>query len=164
MSRTYSWCGRCACLSLFVAGLLTLLAVGDVALGGQKKNNPAKSAQKAGDAQVIKELQATKVLLENANHDYKGHRASAVHHVIHAIHQLQHHKAHPNPASLTAHLSQPAFKEAQAASDAQLQQAMQNLTTIGAQIQTLGNAQHHQHAVKHVKSAIAEIQTALTIK
>src|SRR5438270_788929 len=119
-------CLKCLPAALLVAGLFALLASNEPVLGGQKKN-PAKAAVKAADTQIIQELAAVRKLLETANHDYQGHRAAAVHHVIHAAHLLQHHKHHPNPASLTAALSKqtvPGNKEAQAVSDAQLRQAM----------------------------------------
>ncbi len=105
------------------------------------------------------------MLLEKADHDYKGHRSAAVHEIMHAVHLLKHHKHHPNPAQHTAHLANPHYKkrEAQSFSDMQLNQAMQQLQLIGTQIQSLGNLPHHNHAQKALVKAIQELQTALKI-
>jgi hypothetical protein len=155
-----------AALCILIAGLIALLASNESALGGQKKN-PGKAAVKVADLQIVQALGETRKLLEAANHDYQGHRAAAVHQVMHAVHLLQHHKHHPNPANLTAALSKqtvPGNKEAQAASDAQLRQAITNLQVIGPQIQSISSGPHHQHAVQAVNKAITELQTALQIK
>lgn len=150
---------------MLAAGVLALLFANEAALGGQKKINPVKAAKKAADLQIVDDLHATRALLEKANHDYKGHRVAAVHHVMHAAHLLQHHKPHPNPQAHTGHLTKPHFRgnEPQPVSDAQLQQAKQNLQTIGAQINNLGNGVHHQKAHKAVQNAIQELDTALKI-
>lgn len=144
--------------ALLLAGLLGLLAGDDSAFGGQKKS---KGAQKATGAALIEGLNSAKVLLEKANHDYKGHRHEAVVHLIHAVHLLEHQKAHPKPE--VEHLKKPHWvKEPQPQSDMQLQEAQRQLLVIDGQW-SAGMAEHHQKAHKQVKSAIQEIGTALKI-
>lgn len=157
--------GRIASGLVLALGLVMLLLTHDAVLGGQKKNNPASAAKKTADMQLVDELHATRALLEKANHDYKGHRVAAVHHLMHAAHLLQHHKPHPNPEAHTAHLGKPHFRgnEPQPLSDQQLQQAAQQLHVISKQIQNLGNGDHHQKAHKAVRHAIQELHTALKI-
>jgi chromosome segregation ATPase len=105
-------------------------------------------------ATQIAELHQVATQLQNADHDYKGHRAKAVEEIHAAIKSLQpaghHHAQHA-----TAHKHN---KEAQAASDAQLQQAVKELAAIETQLPP------GSKAVASVQAAIGELNTALKIK
>ena len=118
-------------------------------------------------------LKSALVLLEGANHDYKGHRAKAVHAVHAAIHEIEHHgpKHVPTPPAVAAAkaaakasapktASVPPVHEAQAASDTQLVAAEQLLSKVFAELTTTGR---HPKAIGHVKIAVQELQVALKI-
>lgn len=161
MSRTYLWkTGLALSLALLLAGGLAPSAVAGGKGKGKNKVNAATVAT------IVGELNQTKGLLAMARHDYQGHRVAAVHHIMHAMHLLEHHKLYPNPASQTANLSggTKGTKEQQAVSDSQLAQAITQLQTISNQIQQLpGNHNHHQHALKEVHKAINQLKTALNV-
>src|SRR5262249_44315284 len=71
--------------------LLTLLAL----TPGRAQAIGAGVAKALAVRPVVLELRATKQLLERADHDYKGHRARAVHEINAAIHSLDgHHPVH----------------------------------------------------------------------
>lgn len=124
---------------------------------------------------IVQGLHQTKALLNAANHDYEGFRAKAVHEVTKAIHALD----PPNvrtapkkaaqitpapPAGQAAPAVKPAaVKEAQAASDKQLQQAIQQLKMLLGQLEALPASPRAAIAVGHVRGAIHELHTALKI-
>jgi hypothetical protein len=123
---------------------------------------------------LIAELRHTHTLLAQANHDYQGHRAKAHGEVGRAIHLLtthpHHHHKHP---ALTAKRVQPkvaqaAVHEPQQISDAQMQQAGQQLQVILTQIATLQNNGLLAHpnvvgAGANIQQAIQHVQTALSV-
>src|SRR5258706_8323008 len=81
---------------LIAFGLLAVLcwAATDSQAGGKGKG---KSKFQSQHSQLILELKSAKHWLNEANHNYNGHRAAAVAEVNHAIHTLEehpHHKPH----------------------------------------------------------------------
>jgi hypothetical protein len=142
--RLFSMCLFVGIVSFFVAGTDTASA--------------QKGAKKTADQILVTNLEAIRTTLNNANHDYDGHRASAVHHVTHAIHIIKHAKPHPNPGEHFK-AARPEIVEPQAASDAQLktaQTALQNLTVPATK--------HQAKVQEHITKAVTELQTALMIK
>ena len=121
-----------------------------------------KAAQKPASpyAKQIYELHDVKVLLERADHDYKGHRAAAVKVITSAIHSLQ---------AGYAHVSHPSQKvrgggEPQALSDMQLNEAINQLKTIQKQLSAAQGDKAVQAAAVDLNTAVSELQIALTIK
>jgi hypothetical protein len=112
-------------------------------------------------AQIVTELRQVVHLLNEANHDYEGHRAEAVHLVHKAIHAL--HPHHKHKATTKPVVKAPAAKEDQAKSDAQLKAAIQALQTVLTQLSS-SNIAHHQKAAADVQAAINELNKALAIK
>jgi len=112
-----------------------------------------QTAKQALNAQALQDLKKAHQLLNEANHDYHGHRARAAEEVHHALRELGHnHKpaAGPKAAPKSADT-----KEAQALSDSQLKQAQQllqgSLTHLGTR---------HAKAHANVQAAITEINQA----
>jgi hypothetical protein len=118
-------------------------------------------------------LKSALQLLEGANHDYKGHRAKAVHAIHEAIHEIEHHgqKHVPTPPAVAAAKaaakastpktgSVPPVHENQVASDTQLVAAEQLLSKVFAELTTTGK---HPKAIGHVKIAVQELQIALKL-
>jgi hypothetical protein len=136
------------------AGLLLALGAGQV------------SAVKGGGtlpyAQVVLELNQTRALLQQANHDYDGFRAKAVGQVTKAIHALV--QGRPHKTVHHAHPSQPAVHEPQAKSDAQLRQAMQQLQVVLNQLGTRNGDPQAGAAMTHVQAALADLNQALKIR
>ena len=124
-------------------------------------NQIAKSQNAAIATQIISELQTVRTLLNAANHDYKGHRAAAVHQVTHAMHVLQYGKNHPNPGPHYTP-AKGGNREAQAISDAQLRQAMAALQQINVQLANTPG-QHHAATIAAINRAIQEINQALKV-
>jgi hypothetical protein len=108
--------------------------------GGRGPANPA-------DVQAV--TQAYR-LLEQADHDYQGHRAKAMKHL---------HKA--GRVLGVALKGDGKAGEQQGTSDSQLKQAQSVLQQMGA---NQASGARHQRAMQHVHSALGEIQTALSIK
>jgi hypothetical protein len=130
-------------VSMFCAGLAsTALA----------QATPAPLSPHAARIATLREAHA---LLVHANHDYDGHRAKAAEAVHKALKELgyEHKKA---PAGATP-AAQTKVHEPQAASDAQMKQALQLLGGV----QFNGK---HPKAAAHVEHAVREIKTALSIK
>jgi hypothetical protein len=133
----------------------------------------AAAAKQAVKLDEIAALKSAKKMLEGANHDYKGHRAKAVHAIHEAILELEHHKGKHVPANpavaaakANAHAAEkainaatPKVHEAQLASDVQVKTAQQLLLQVQAVLST-GN---HPKASGHVQTAIQELETALKI-
>jgi hypothetical protein len=118
-------------------------------------------------------LKSALTLLEGANHDYKGHRAKAVHAIHAAIHEIEHHgqKHVPTPPAVAAAKaaakastpklgSVPPVHENQVASDTQLVAAEQLLSKVFAELTATGK---HPKAIAHVQLAVQELQIALKI-
>lgn len=138
---------------------------------------PASAAAKqAVKLDELATLKSARKLLEGANHDYKGHRAKAVHAITQAIHELEHHGAKgtgkhlrtaqgTSAAKAAVHAAKangakvPPVHEAQGVSDTQLRAAQQLLLKAQAELST-GN---HPKASAHVQTAIQELETALRI-
>jgi hypothetical protein len=121
---------------------------------------------------LIAELRSTMGLLTQADRDYQGHRAQAIHHVGNAIRSLEPASVRNfqvNPAAAfgnNANGNNAARKNLmpQAASDGHLQDARQRLNTIANQMANLGGSQHHVRARQHVQRAIQELNVALNIR
>jgi hypothetical protein len=141
--RLFSMCLFVGVASFFLVGADTVSA--------------QKGTKKAADQVLATQLESIRTTLNTANHDYKGHRAAAVHHVSHAIHLTRHAKPHPNPAE---HF-QPAKtgnNEPQSVSDAQLQKAITALQAL-----TVPATKHQAKVQEHITTAISELQTALKV-
>ena len=135
--------------------------------------SPTLAANKANKMGELATLHAAKKLLVSADHDYKGHRAKAVHEVTEAIHELEyHHKAagttgvkHAAATGSTTprvHANgggqqHAKLREPQANSDQQLQAAMALLQKAAAGL----NSGNHPKALGHVNAAIESLQLAL---
>jgi hypothetical protein len=105
--------------------------------------------QPANPADVQAVVQAYR-LLQQADHDYQGHRIKAMEHLHKAGRVLGVMLKGDNKT-----------KEQQGTSDTQLKQAqtmLQQMTANGA------GGKRHQRAMTHVSSALSEIQTALSIR
>jgi hypothetical protein len=141
-------------IGLLVAGLVAVNAAWAIpgGLGGTSKRALAHAAQ-------VAELKAARSLLEKADHDYQGHRAQAVHEIGVAIHALQ--GSHQHHAM---HKSTGGNNESQAASDAQLRQALKKMKTVESQLQGGSSGGHTAKAAAAVKKAIQELETALKIR
>jgi hypothetical protein len=124
---------------------------GDRRRAGEGVGRPADGHGIAGDEE----------LLERADHDYKGHRARAVHEITAAIHAVEGrpHHARRLPHIPKPHAHRPARTEPQAVSDAQLRQAIQQLAAVEAQLGTL-----HPKARAAIAAAVRELHTALRIR
>jgi len=179
----HSWLGVMAALAalVLVAGLQANTRSSKVPMGGGNKTAP----QGAITQQLVTELQTTKNLLQNADHDYQGHRARAVHHVGAAIHALlgqqntqtsgvknttanaqggNPQRVNPQPGNAQGRNPQGGNNPLpQAVSDAQLQKAIQQLQIIHQQMTTT-SGKNHGHAAGHIQNAIGELNTALKIK
>lgn len=114
----------------------------------------AAKTQSAYASQVA-QLHATAHLLNQADHDYQGHRAKAVHEIHQAIHALHPgpHKRHPHAPKKTGN------NEPQSVSDAQLNQAIAQLKTVQGQLSGAP-----PHALTAIQSSIQQLETALKIK
>jgi thioredoxin-like negative regulator of GroEL len=140
------------CFCLAVAGMLT--AQGSVSAQGKKKGNAGSPY-----AQVLSELQQTRVLLNQADRDYSGFRAKAVHEVgkaMHALHPKHKHKLPPAPKVTGA--------ETQAVSDMQLAKAQQQIQVIINQLASNTANPNTATAVAHLRNAVGHLNTALKIK
>ncbi len=109
-------------------------------------------------AAQITALRTTAKLLQQADHDYKGHRAAAVHEIHVAIHSLQPVGKKPvAPKGGTG--AGKGGKEPQNVSDAQLAQAIVQLKAIAPQLANAPPA-----ALTAVQTAVSQLEIALTIK
>ena len=128
--------------------LLPVIVVGLVGIADGKKAAPELNA----GSQLAQSLQSAHKLLAEADHDYHGHRAEAEHKVHMALKEM----------GLTSAVRETKVRsgksherEPQAASDAKLREAQKILEGIS----TTGNPA----VAEHVKGAIKEINTALSI-
>jgi hypothetical protein len=107
----------------------------------------------AGSEQVVKELHHAKHLLQEADHDYDGHRARAVKDVSEAIHELSHGEKHHAEAKGGSK----GGKEPQKKSDHELHEAIKILDHAKSQL----HHEHHKKALHHVEEAIKQLREAL---
>jgi hypothetical protein len=133
-----------------------------VSLGQSSADGAQKAAKKQASpyAKQIYELHDVKVLLERADHDYKGHRAAAVKLISAAIHSLQMGYAHVKHPSQNVK----GGGEPQALSDKQLQEAKDKLAAIQKQLSATQADMAVQSAANDLNMAVAELTVALTIK
>jgi beta-glucosidase-like glycosyl hydrolase len=140
-------------------------------------NSPPAPAAAAPPMSLLAQLKSVRSLLEQADHDYKGHRANAVRELTYAIRSLETAKTKNSPltpqqkaARAAAKQAKIAAKEAaaanpnrepQQASDAQLRSALAVLTQLSGQI---GNVPATSKLQGHLRNAVAELNTALSIK
>jgi hypothetical protein len=150
---------RTPIFSLFSCGLFVTLAfaAGDSEAGGKK----AKSKFQSPYSQLILELRAAKHWLNEANHDYQGHRAKAVTEVSHAIHQLEEHPHH-KPHHKEIHNHKPAIHEPQKISDAQMVLAHQIVLDVAKKLATISTDDKHlTRAGLHLQEADKQIGLGL---
>lgn len=166
------------CCGLFLAGLGCLAwFVGPVQ--AQRGAGGRKSAPQPLVV-VLQELKQARVLLDEANHDYDGHRVKALQDVRKATHTLKQALPAKGPSKKPTHQgkqgqqhakgSNQAQKkpkgntEAQAVSDAQMRQAAQILRTVLGQLGTFpANAQTAQ-AAPLLHQAVREIELGLAFR
>jgi hypothetical protein len=148
--------------------ILALLAgLAQVSTAMAQTTNAA--VKESARAELIQTLRSAHKLLVTADHDYDGHRAKAAEEVHKALKELGYHHKKAQPGSPTAngaavppkaaHTGEPKMHQPQATSDAQLQQAQQLLQGVLTQL-----TGKHPKANVNVKTAIAEINTALAVK
>ncbi len=138
-------------------GLFAVLGLADLEAVGKEK---AKSKYQSQFSPLILELKAAKHWLNEANHNYNGHRAAAVTEVNHALHQLEnhpHHKAHHKEIANQKH----AVHEPQKVSDAELVLAHQIIKDVARKLATLTDDTHSAKAVKHLREADKQIGLGL---
>jgi len=130
--------------------LLPAIVLGLVGIAQGKKVVPALNA----GSSVTQSLESAHRLLAEADHDYHGHRAAAERRVHTALKELG-----VTPAARakgTARTGKSHEREPQAASDAKLRDAQKILEGISAQTSPAVAA--------HIKGAIKEISTALSMR
>ena len=145
----------------FVALVLGGALVAAVPALAVPKVKPVMPAQNSG---VVQQLHQAVRLLSEANHDYDGYRAKAVHNVHKAIHSLE--PSHHHPGTLPAAVGTTkgaGNKEEQNTSDQQLKTALQKLQAALPVLQGLPG-KHHQQAAADVANAINDLNTALKIR
>jgi hypothetical protein len=113
------------------------------------------SVRKSAGEGVVKELHHAKHLLEEADHDYDGHRARAVKDVSEAIHELSHGVKHHGLKS-----GGKREEPKQSKSDEHLKEALVILKEAKTQ---LSEHEHHKKALHHVEEAIRQLHVALKI-
>jgi len=149
---------------LIAALLGALAAVNSVQAVAPSFRPGGKSTSRSGE-QIIGELRSIRAVLENADRDYKGHRAAAVHELGVAIHALENHhgmaKHHPTGAP---NAGEKGGNEKQEVSDKHLEQAKEHLKHVEMQLTRLPKNEHHMKAEKAIRLAIKELGEALNIK
>jgi hypothetical protein len=136
-----------------IAALLACLGTIPAEAGSKKGTTPT------GHAALVAELHQTRVLLQQANHDYDGYRAKAVHDLGKAMHSLDPQHKHKLPPA-----TNPGNGEDQKKSDAQLNQAGKQIQTMMNQLSTGAATPHTTAAMQHMQSALGHLNTALKIK
>ena len=140
-------------LTLCLAVAALLAAQGSVGAQGKKKGAGSPYAP------VLNDLQQTRVLMNQANHDYNGFRAKAVHEVGKAMHALQANHKHKLPAAPKV-----TGPENQAVSDMQLAQAQKQIQVVLNQLMSGTANPSTTAAVGHLQNAIGHLNTALKIR
>jgi hypothetical protein len=144
-----------AWLVVLACGLLAVPAWAGQGKAAAQAKKAAHAAEVKAFAPVVAELHQIKALLDRANRDYAGHRAKAVEAISAAIKALPHHHSKGTSGA--------GGGEAQALSDAQLQEAIKALGVVEAQLAS-SSSKHAARAIGHINQAGKEIQVALTIK
>jgi hypothetical protein len=138
---------------MLTLGLLAgLVCAGSI--GAAQKQNPQKQAKHPHAEAAVKKLHEIKLLLESADHDYKGHRVAAIRHLNTAIRELG---GHAKGAGGGGNV------EPQKLSDDQLKAAVVDLAAIDKK---LAGSMHPRAAAAAVAvaGAIKELETALMIR
>jgi hypothetical protein len=108
---------------------------------------------------IISHLRTAYARLQQADHDYQGHRARAANHVVNALRHLG------APSMPGSGINPGAGRMPQAQSDGLLRDALSRLNTAHNQLGTRGNTvAHHGSARSQVAAAIGEVNTALSIR
>jgi hypothetical protein len=162
-----NWTGTALAVAVFGASLT--VAIPAAAQGPKAKAAAAQgNAAAAAPVQPIVALRATIQLLQQADHDYKGHRVKAIQHIRNAILALE--PVKPTKAAKAGPLAKAQAKgkgirmpEPQAVSDAQLRQAQQQLQAI-AQVMSATPGAANAKVLGEIGSALKELQTALAIR
>jgi hypothetical protein len=129
-----------------------------------------------GQQKIAMELRGTKLILERADHDYKGHRARAVAAIDVALRSMGQHVGNNGAGNGMSNgagagrragggnrVNGNAMREPQAKSDAQLRTALHRLSTIHSQLGSMPNGRHAQTGAA-VQRAMHELNTALAIR
>jgi hypothetical protein len=138
--------------------VLSAAVAAGLMLAGVAVAGPTKKLPPSPFAVQIEELHGTKVLLEMADRDYKGHRAAAVKEITAAIHVLQAGHAHIKLRDNVKGGGEP-----QALSDTQLREAIAGLKAIQKQL-AAARGTAAAEAVVAIDKAIKELNIALEIK
>jgi hypothetical protein len=144
---------RAHCLRVSVWILVAALLPGVSTVSAQKGKKAASHPQ------LVAELHQTRMLLHQADHDYDGFRAKAVHELGKAMHELDPNHKHKLPPS-----PNPGNGEDQVKSDAQLAQASKQVQVMMNQLSTGVATPRTTAAMQHMQNAVAHLNTALKIK
>jgi hypothetical protein len=144
-------------LSLALAVVALLSSAGSVTAQGRVKKRMVIAPPSF--ATLVGELHQTRVLLQQANHDYDGYRAKAVHDLGQAMRALDPNHKHKLPPS-----SNPGAGEDQRFSDAQLNQAGKQVQIIMSQLATGAATPQTTSAMQHMQNALGHLSTALKIR
>ncbi|HZW34140.1 MAG TPA: hypothetical protein VFF52_25675 [Isosphaeraceae bacterium] len=128
--------------------------------GGMGMNGARNRLPGAMNQGVINHLRMAYSRLQQADHDYQGHRARAASHVVNALRHL-------GASTMSGSGINPgAGRMPQAQSDGLLRDALFRLNTAQSELGSRGNmaAAHHGSARSQVVAAIGEINAALNIR
>jgi hypothetical protein len=140
--------------TMLMLGLLAGLVFAG-SIGAAPKQNPQKQVKHPHAEAAVKKLHEIKLLLESADHDYKGHRVAAIRHLNTAIRELG---GHAKGAGGGGNIVP------QKLSDDQLKAAVVDLAAME---KILAGASTHPRAAAAavaVAGAIKELETALMIR
>jgi hypothetical protein len=141
--------------------MTALLTVADISPAYAQKKKEPQAESNAQLTQALQTIHSTRLVLEAADHDYGGHRASAVKALGGAQHQLR--LALGIKAGAKGAKAPKGNTEPQALSDSQLAQA---IPVLKQTVTTMNNANHDYHghradAVRDVQEAITQLEKAL---
>jgi hypothetical protein len=136
-------------------------AIGVVILGLAATRTTGQTANTAAHAAMIEDLKKAHRLLDEADHDYDGHRVKAAEEVHKALKELGH---NPKPATAKAKAKAKSgkgnrSKEDQTVSDGQLREAQKLLAQSLSLLQ-----KRHPKAHINIQAAIGQINLALSIR
>jgi hypothetical protein len=144
-----------ACGALLLGLILTDQAQADKKPVPAQKQPPGPD-QHAQRESIAQELYKVRVLLEHADHDYKGHRHAAVKEIGHAIGDLW-------PKNPYKDWDKPIKRERQRLSDAQLREALGLLHQMHDTLKGMPGKVPAK-AAEHVHKAHHEVEVALTVR